>query len=359
MAPVIARLQERDDLFETRVCLTGQHKELSDPALQLFRIRCDYDFNIVREGAGLTFITNTILKRIAEVLDDFPAERVLVHGDTTTTFAGSLGAFYRQIPVAHVEAGLRSGRLDAPWPEEANRRLTSVLADLHFAPTELARQNLLHEGVADQSIVVTGNTVVDALLYVVKLIQDSKKFRAELGACFRFLDPAKRLVLVTGHRRESFGEGFQRICEALGELSRRTNVQIVYPVHLNPGVRNPVHRYLQGLANVHLIEPLSYEAFVYLMMQASVILTDSGGVQEEAPSLGKPVLVMRDVTERPEALEMATAELVGTDVARITAAAARILDAPAKPLANLPVRNPFGDGKAAERIVVRLAARGT
>ncbi|MFO1436432.1 MAG: UDP-N-acetylglucosamine 2-epimerase (non-hydrolyzing) [Gammaproteobacteria bacterium] len=361
MAPVIAALRARNDKFETRVCLSGQHKELLQPALDLFNIVPDDDFNIVNEGSGLNFIAQRVISGVDKVIEKFPANYVLVQGDTTTSMAASLAAFYRGVAVGHVEAGLRSGRLDAPWPEEANRRITSIVANLHFAPTEGARAILLREGVEDSSIFVTGNTVVDALLDVATRINEDQEFLAKLRNQTTYLDASKKLVLVTGHRRESFGEGFRRICEAIAHLAKRDDTQVVYPVHLNPMVRGPVHTLLGGLKNVSLVDPVSYEIFVYLMMQSSLILTDSGGVQEEAPSLGKRVLVMRDVTERNEGIAAGTTELVGTSLDRIVTRAKAILNSPDNStVQKLRFRpNPFGDGKAAERIVSQLDTRST
>jgi UDP-N-acetylglucosamine 2-epimerase (non-hydrolysing) len=356
MAPVVSMLRASPQLFETRVCLTGQHKRLLQPALNLFGIAPDFNFDILNAGSGLNFIAARVIAGLDALFDEFQADRVLVQGDTTTTFAASLAAFYRRIPVAHIEAGLRSGRLDAPWPEEGNRRMTTVLADLHFAPTPSARDMLRREGVPERQIMVTGNTVVDALHQIVGRIRDDEEFAAEIRGQLGFLDCGRKLVLVTGHRRESFGEGFRCICEAIRRIALRDDVQIVYPVHLNPMVREPVHALLGGYSNIKLIEPVGYEAFVYLMMNAAVILTDSGGVQEEAPSLGKRVLVMREVTERSEAVAAGCAELVGTSPDRIVAATERLL---AGARVTLPVGfcdNPFGDGKAGERIVARLAA---
>lgn len=358
MAPLVSRLKARPGIFDTRVCLSGQHKELLQPALELFGITPDFDFDIVNAGSGLNFIAGRVIEGLDSVFNGFPADYVVVQGDTTTTMAASLAAFYRRIPVAHVEAGLRSGRLDAPWPEEANRRISTILASLHFAPTREAGEVLRREGVAESQIVVTGNTVVDALHEVAARIRHDPGLQAALTKSLEYLAADKKLVLVTGHRRENFGEGFENVCKALRAIAARDDVQIIYPVHLNPSVRAPVHAILGGQRNIRLVEPVGYEEFVYLMMRAAVILTDSGGVQEEAPSLGKRVLVMREVTERAEALSSGSAELVGTSVSRIVERATDALDAASPGLAPIEAggffANPFGDGKASDRIVARL-----
>ena len=349
MAPVVRTLAG-SDRFTSRVCVTGQHRDMLNQVLDIFAIRPDYDLDIMKPGQDLTHVTCAVLEGLRPILREFKPDRVLVQGDTTTTFAASLAAFYERIPVGHIEAGLRTGNRLSPWPEEVNRCLTSAIADLHFAPTQSARANLLREGVAPQAIEVTGNTVIDALLDAVQLIDKSPHLRDRLEAKFTFLDPRKRLLLVTGHRRESFGEGFERICHALARLAERGDIQIVYPVHLNPNVREPVLRILGSLPNVSLIEPLDYLAFIHLMTKAYLILTDSGGIQEEAPALGKPVLVMRDTTERPEAVEAGTAMLVGTDDARIAIEAQALLDQPRRYESMSAAINPFGDGTASHRI---------
>ncbi|MCJ7798311.1 MAG: UDP-N-acetylglucosamine 2-epimerase (non-hydrolyzing), partial [Polaromonas sp.] len=313
MAPLVKTLQGHSAL-EVKVCVTAQHRQMLDQVLQLFNIQPDFDLNLMKPGQDLSDISSGVLQGLKPVLAQWRPDVMLVHGDTSTTFAASLAAFYQRIAVGHVEAGLRTGDLYAPWPEEANRRLTGVLAQWHFAPTETSRLNLLREGVAPGSIHVTGNTVIDALLQVRGKIVDSPALRQQLDQAFRFLDPAKRVVLVTGHRRENFGKGFDRICQALARIAQsHADVQVVYPLHLNPQVQEPVRRLLGSIANVHLIGPLDYLPFVYLMDKRTLILTDSGGIQEEAPSLGKPVLVMRDTTERPEAVTAGTVKLVGTD----------------------------------------------
>lgn len=353
MAPVVAALAAEESI-DARVCVTAQHREMLDQVLALFGIRPDFDLDLMKPGQDLTDITCGVLSGLRKVFADYRPDRVLVHGDTSTTMAASIAAFYHRVPVGHVEAGLRTGNLYAPWPEEANRKVTGVFADLHFAPTEGSRDNLLREGVDPASIRITGNTVIDALLDVAHRLDVDEGLRSSCAEQFPFLDDARRLVLVTGHRRENFGEGFERICRGLAEIARRDDVQVVYPVHLNPNVRKPVNAILAGIDNVHLIEPLDYLPFVYLMKNASIIITDSGGVQEEAPSLGKPVLVMREVTERPEAVSAGTVRLIGTDTARMVKETRRLLDDPAEYERMSKAHNPYGDGKAAERIVKTL-----
>jgi UDP-N-acetylglucosamine 2-epimerase (non-hydrolysing) len=349
MAPVVKALAAAEGI-EARVCVTAQHREMLDQVLALFSIRPDYDLNLMRPGQGLHEITAGVLAGLKPVLEDFRPDLVLVHGDTTTTLAASLAAYYAQIPVGHVEAGLRTGNIYSPWPEEVNRKVTSAITRMHFAPTAQAQGNLLAEGVQAAHITVTGNTVIDALHDAVAMIEADAALAARLDGEFA-LDPARRLVLVTGHRRESFGGGFERICEALADLARRDDVEIVYPVHLNPNVRGPVNRILGAAPNIRLIAPQDYLPFVYLMRRATIILTDSGGVQEEAPSLGKPVLVMRETTERPEAVEAGTVRLVGTDTARIVAEATGLLDSRTAYEAMSFAHNPYGDGKATARII--------
>ncbi|MGP2758356.1 non-hydrolyzing UDP-N-acetylglucosamine 2-epimerase [Serratia marcescens] len=354
MAPLVHALAQ-DEAFDARVCVTAQHREMLDQVLRLFEITPNYDLNIMKPGQGLTEITCRILEGLKGVLEDFKPDVVLVHGDTTTTLATSLAAFYQRIPVGHVEAGLRTGNLYSPWPEEANRKLTGHLAMYHFAPTENSRQNLLRELLPDNRIFVTGNTVIDALFWVRDRVMSDAALRAGLAQCYPFLDADKKLILVTGHRRESFGGGFERICSALAEIARNhPEVQVVYPVHLNPNVSEPVNRILKGIDNVMLIEPQDYLPFVYLMTQAYMILTDSGGIQEEAPSLGKPVLVMRDTTERPEAIDAGTVRLVGTDVAKIVEAVTRLLTDESEYHAMSRAHNPYGDGHACQRILEAL-----
>ncbi len=354
MAPLVHALQGEPD-FAVRICVTAQHRQMLDQVLDLFAIKPDYDLNIMQPEQGLHDITVSILQGIKSVLEDCRPDVMLVHGDTTTAFAASLAAFYQKVPVGHVEAGLRTGNLLSPWPEEANRKLAGVLAAHHFAPTERARQNLLRESVKPEQITVTGNTVIDALLWVKEKIEQDAVLRHELDGRYPFFDSAKRLILVTGHRRESFGSGFERICQALRQIAaEHDNVQIVYPVHLNPKVREPVERLLQGVENIYLLESQEYLPFVYLMMRSCLILTDSGGIQEEAPSLGKPVLVMREVTERPEALEAGTVKLVGTDVEVIVRAVGALLADEVEYKAMNLAHNPYGDGRACGRIVGEL-----
>ncbi|MFT2791880.1 non-hydrolyzing UDP-N-acetylglucosamine 2-epimerase [Serratia sp. T13T92] len=354
MAPLVHALAQ-DDAFESRVCVTAQHREMLDQVLRLFEIVPDYDLNIMKPGQGLSEITCRILEGIKGVLEDFKPDVVLVHGDTTTTMATSLAAFYQRIPVGHVEAGLRTGNLYSPWPEEANRKLTGHLAMYHFSPTENSRQNLLRESLRDDHIFVTGNTVIDALLWVRDRIMHNPELRTSLDQRYPFLDANKKLILVTGHRRESFGGGFERICSALAEIAlQHPEVQVVYPVHLNPNVSEPVNRILKGIDNIILIDPQDYLPFVYLMTRSYLILTDSGGIQEEAPSLGKPVLVMRDTTERPEAVDAGTVQLVGTDVAKIVDAVTRLLTDEGEYHAMSRAHNPYGDGHACQRILEAL-----
>lgn len=352
MAPVVKELQKHPELFETKVCVTAQHRQMLDQVLDLFDIVPDYDLDIMKPGQSLTDVTCNVLQGLAPVLEEFRPDVVLVHGDTTTTMAASLAAYYQKIDVGHVEAGLRTGNIYSPWPEEMNRRLAGAITRYHFAPTERSRDNLLREGVAAESIHVTGNTVIDALLDVVEKVRTDRVLQEEMGKRFGFLDPAKRLILVTGHRRENFGNGFENICTALKEISlANPDVEILYPVHLNPNVQEPVHRLLSGCPSVHLIEPLDYLPFVYLMDRSYLIITDSGGVQEEAPSLGKPVLVTRDTTERPEAVEAGTVKLVGTDKERIIEEATELLRNPLAYERMSLAHNPYGDGRAAKRII--------
>lgn len=354
MAPLALALAA-DDRFESKVCVTGQHREMLDQVLELFAIEPDFDLNIMRPGQDLTDVTTSILQGMKVVFAEFKPDVVLVHGDTATTFAASLAAYYQQIPVAHVEAGLRTGNIYSPWPEEANRKLTGTLANLHFAPTETSRANLLREGIAAKSVIVTGNTVIDALLDIVKRLDNDAELNAQASAPSAFLDPIRKIILVTGHRRESFGDGFERICQALIEIvQRHPDVDIVYPVHLNPNVREPVNRLLKGIHNIHLIEPLDYLPFVSLMNRAHIILTDSGGIQEEAPSLGKPVLVMRDTTERPEAVDAGTVKLVGTDTGNIVSELHRLLTDQDAYRTMSYAHNPYGDGHACGRIIDAL-----
>ncbi|WP_017901565.1 non-hydrolyzing UDP-N-acetylglucosamine 2-epimerase [Pseudomonas asplenii] len=353
MAPVVKALQAKA-FVDSRVCVTAQQREMLDQVLDVFGIVPDHDLDIMRPGQSLTDITTRIMQGIEPVLEAEKPDLVLVHGDTSTTFAVSLAAYYKRIPVGHVEAGLRTGNIYSPWPEEINRRLTGTIAAHHFAPTEAARSNLLREGTADTSICVTGNTVVDALLDVVQRFEADHALNTRFEQQFGFLDSSRKLILVTGHRRESFGQGFENICMALRELASRDDVEIVYPVHLNPNVQEPVGRILGGCPRVHLIAPLDYLPFVYLMKRCHLILTDSGGIQEEAPSLAKPVLLMRDTTERPEGVDAGAVRLVGTDISEIVTQTLRLLDSETEYQIMASAGNPYGDGLAAQRIVQRI-----
>ena len=325
MAPV-AKALESDPRFNAQVCVTAQHREMLDQVLELFRIKPDHDLDLMRPGQDLTGLTNAILDALQPILAKSKPDIVLVHGDTTTTFATTLACYYQKIPTAHIEAGLRTGNIYSPWPEEANRKLTGAITSLHFAPTDQARANLLAENVLSDRIIVTGNTVIDALFSVVSRIEEEPGLSRDLAGSFNYLRPGKKMVLITGHRRESFGDGFERICQSILKIAQsHPEVDLVYPVHLNPQVREPVNRMLRNEPNIHLIEPLDYLPFVYLMNRSDIILTDSGGIQEEAPSLGKPVLVMRDTTERPEAVSAGTVKLVATDVEKIVGGVSELL----------------------------------
>lgn len=356
MAPVVHKLKESPDL-NVDVCVTAQHREMLDQVLSLFEIVPDFDLNVMRPGQDLTDVTSNIILAMRNVLQANKYDRLLVHGDTTTTMAGALAAFYAQVPVAHVEAGLRTGNLYAPWPEEANRMIVGRLADLHFAPTETSRQSLLAENVPSDQIVVTGNTVIDALHDVIARFDANRQLDGEMAERFPFLEEGRRMILITGHRRENFGAGFENICRALREISEKSDAQIVYPVHLNPNVQAPVQRILGDTSGVHLVEPQEYLPFVWLMRRAYIIITDSGGVQEEAPSLGKPVLVMRETTERPEAVDAGTVKLVGTDPQKIRDGALELLKNSEVYDEMARAMNPYGDGKAAERIAAALIER--
>ena len=364
MAPLVKKLQSNPEEFQTIVCVTGQHREMLDQVLRLFDITPDYDLNIMKPNQDLYDITSRILLGMRDVLKEVQPDIVLVHGDTTTSTASALAAFYQQIPVGHVEAGLRTGNIYSPWPEEVNRLITGRIAALNFSPTPLAEQNLLREGVKVDSIVVTGNTVIDALQMVVARLENDTTLSAEvqttvkkMGYDTARLSEERRMVLITGHRRENFGEGFLNICHAIKNLATAyPDVDFVYPMHLNPNVRKPVLEILgEGADNVYLIEPLDYLPFVYMMQQSTLILTDSGGVQEEAPGLGKPVLVMRDITERPEAVEAGTVLLVGTDQQKIEQGVTTLLEDVATYRRMSEAVNPYGDGLACERIVKKLA----
>jgi UDP-N-acetylglucosamine 2-epimerase (non-hydrolysing) len=356
MAPVVQALR-RQGTFEIGICVTAQHRQMLDQVLKLFQIVPDYDLDLMRPGQDLGALTAAILQGVQQVIRAFQPDLLLVHGDTSTTLGASLAAYYERVDVGHVEAGLRTGNIYSPWPEEINRRVAGTIARYHFAPTSLARQNLLNEGVNPANIEVTGNTVIDALLEVAAILEADSALEARLEQQFPFLDRGRRLVLVTGHRRENFGQGFEDLCLALRALAERPDVQIVYPVHLNPQVQEPVFRILGERDSVHLIAPQEYLPFVYLMQRATLIITDSGGVQEEAPSLGKPVLVMRDTTERPEALDAGTVRLVGTTTGRIVEQAVQLLDDQVAYDRMARAHNPYGDGKAASRIAETLASR--
>ncbi len=354
MAPLVQALRAEPGIVSA-VCVSAQHREMLDQVLQLFDIAPEFDLNVMRTGQTLSDVTSAVLEGINGVLDAYAPDAVLVHGDTTTTLAASLAAFYRRIPVGHVEAGLRTGNIWSPWPEELNRRVTDAISTWHFAPTAESRQNLLDEGIEPQRVTLTGNTVIDALLAVKYRLDSDPALAAEIASAYPFLDPARRLILVTGHRRENFGEPFERFCVALRLLAaRHPDLQIVYPVHLNPNVQQPVRSILSGHDNIHLIDPQDYLPFVYLMDRAYLIVTDSGGIQEEAPALGKPVLVTRETTERPEAIASGTARLVGTDTARIVREAEMLLDDSAAYLSMAHAHNPYGDGQACRRIVEAL-----
>ena len=369
MAPLVMELQKQKERIETVVCVTGQHREMLDQVLEIFDIKPDYDLNIMKRGQDLYDVTARVLTGMREVLKEIKPDIVLVHGDTTTSTAAALAAFYQQIPVGHVEAGLRTHNIYSPWPEEMNRLLTGRLATYHFSPTPLSRNNLIKESINDRNIIVTGNTVIDALYWVVDKIKNNKELDNELesvlskaGYDVNRLDNGKKLVLITGHRRENFGDGFINMCTAIKDLTiKHPNVDFVYPMHLNPNVRKPIHEVfgedLSGLKNMFFIEPLEYLSFVYLMEKSSIVLTDSGGIQEEAPGLGKPVLVMRDTTERPEALNAGTVKLVGTDYNKIVNEVSSLIDDKAAYEKMSKAVNPYGDGLACGRVVNALLYR--
>jgi UDP-N-acetylglucosamine 2-epimerase (non-hydrolysing) len=366
MAPLVKEFQKHNDTFNTIVCVTGQHRQMLDQVLQLFDITPHYDLNIMKEGQDLYDVTARVLVGMRDILKETHPDVVLVHGDTTTSTAAALAAFYQQIPVGHVEAGLRTNNIYSPWPEEMNRQITSRIATYNFAPTPLSRQNLLREGVSESSITVTGNTVIDALYWVVDKIKRDETLNNELklkllqaGYDVSRLSNGKKLVLITGHRRENFGDGFINMCTAIKELTQKyPDVDFVYPMHLNPNVRRPIHEVfgedLSNLGNMFFIEPLEYLSFVYLMEKSNIVLTDSGGIQEEAPGLGKPVLVMRDTTERPEALEAGTVKLVGTNYNKIVGEVSLLLDDATHYETMSKAVNPYGDGLACGRIVEHL-----
>lgn len=366
MAPLVKEFQKHPDKFDTIVCVTGQHRQMLDQVLDIFDIKPDYDLNIMKQGQDLYDVTARVLTGMRDVLKEVQPNVVLVHGDTTTSTAAALAAFYQQIPVGHVEAGLRTHNIYSPWPEEMNRQITGCIAEYDFAPTPLSKSNLLAEGVSEDKITVTGNTVIDALYWVVDKIKNTPALDGELkselvqaGYDTERLADGKKLVLITGHRRENFGDGFISMCKAIKALTEKyPDVDFVYPMHLNPNVRKPIHEVfgenLEGLGNMFFIEPLEYLSFVYLMEKSNIVLTDSGGIQEEAPGLGKPVLVMRDTTERPEALEAGTVKLVGTDYDMIVNEVSTLLDNQDHYDAMSKAVNPYGDGKACNRIVNSL-----
>ena len=370
MAPLVKEFQKQKERIETVVCVTGQHREMLDQVLEIFDIKPDYDLNIMKQGQDLYDVTARVLTGMREVLKEVKPDVVLVHGDTTTSTAAALATFYQQIPVGHVEAGLRTHNIYSPWPEEMNRLLTGRLATYHFSPTPLSRNNLIKESIDDRNIIVTGNTVIDALYWVVDKIKNNKELNNELenvlskaGYDVNRLNNGKKLVLITGHRRENFGDGFIHMCTAIKDLTQKyPDVDFVYPMHLNPNVRKPIHEVfgenLSGLKNMFFIEPLEYLSFVYLMEKSSIVLTDSGGIQEEAPGLGKPVLVMRNTTERPEALNAGTVKLVGTDYNKIVNEVSSLIDDKAAYEKMSKAVNPYGDGLACGRIVNALLYRG-
>lgn len=355
MAPLALQLKQQEGSFETKVCVTGQHRQMLDQVLELFNLTPDFDLNLMKPGQTLSDITSGVLKGLEQVFAEWMPDVVLVHGDTATTFAASLAAYYHKISVGHVEAGLRTGDIYSPWPEEANRKLTGALTTYHFAPTQSSYNNLIKENIDPKNITITGNTVIDALLAVKEKVETDRAVIAQFEQQFDFLDPTKKLILVTGHRRENFGQGFLNICTALANISKQyPDVQIVYPVHLNPNVQKPVNELLAGISNIYLIAPQDYLPFVYLMNRSYLILTDSGGIQEEAPSLGKPVLVMRDTTERPEAVEAGTVKLVGTDAALIQQSVIELLENTDLYQTMAAAHNPYGDGTASQQIIRAL-----
>ena len=352
MAPLALQLQLDVHNFETKVCVTGQHRQMLDQVLELFNLTPDFDLNLMKPGQTLSDITSGVLKGLEQVFTEWTPDVVLVHGDTATTFAASLAAYYHKIAVGHVEAGLRTGDIYSPWPEEANRKLTGALTTYHFAPTQSSYNNLIKENINPENITITGNTVIDALLTVKEKVETDRAVIAQFEQQFDFLDPNKKLILVTGHRRENFGQGFLNICSALANIAKQhPEVQIVYPVHLNPNVQKPVNELLSGISNIYLIAPQDYLPFVYLMNRSYLILTDSGGIQEEAPSLGKPVLVMRDTTERPEAVRAGTVRLVGTDTETIERSVIELLENPNVYAEMAEAHNPYGDGDSCQQII--------
>ena len=354
MAPLVKELQNLPSV-DSRVCVTAQHREMLDQVLELFQIVPEYDLNLMKHGQTLQSLSQRIIQNLSPILEEFKPDIVLVHGDTTTTFIASLCSFYHQIPVGHIEAGLRTGNMYSPWPEEGNRKLTGAIASLHYAPTKNSKKNLLDEGVKEQNILVTGNTIIDALLMITKRIENDKVLTERIKKTLPDLSEEKRIVLVTSHRRENFGEGMENICNAITELADSyPDVEFVFPVHLNPKVRQPVQKLLSGKDNIQLIEPLGYLPFVFLMSRSYIVLTDSGGIQEEAPSLGKPVLVMRDTTERPEAIQAGTVKLVGTSTLNITENVSKLINDPDEYQKMSFAHNPYGDGEASKRITRNL-----
>jgi UDP-N-acetylglucosamine 2-epimerase (non-hydrolysing) len=356
MAPLILAFQKYSHKIEAKVCVTAQHREMLDQVLHIFNITPDYDLDIMKPGQDLYDVTSNVLLGMKDILSEYQPDVVLVHGDTTTTIATAMSAFYQKIPVGHVEAGLRTGDIYSPWPEEANRKLTGTLTTYHFAPTQTSKENLLKENIKENNTYVTGNTVIDALLWVLDKINSTESLKSELSkkikSGFSGFEEGNEFVLITGHRRENFGQGFLDMCSAIKTLAQKhKDVNFVYPVHLNPNVQKPVQELLSGIDNVYLISPLDYEPFVYLMSKSYLILTDSGGIQEEAPSLGKPVLVMRDTTERPEAVDAGTVKLVGTNSENIISEVTRLLEDDACYESMSQAHNPYGDGKACEKII--------
>jgi UDP-N-acetylglucosamine 2-epimerase (non-hydrolysing) len=354
MAPLVVNLKKNPQINSV-VCVTGQHREMLDQVLDLFEITPDYDLNVMKKNQSLSEVTSRIITNLSPILDEVKPDLILVHGDTTTTFSAALSGFYHQVSVGHVEAGLRTGNIFSPWPEEANRKLVSCVTEMHFAPTKQAMVNLKQENIDESKIIVTGNTVIDALVMIKDKIESDADLQNSLGENFPFIGEGKRIVLVTGHRRENFGQGFENICESLKILAiKNKDVNFVYPVHLNPRVREPVNQLLSNIDNIHLIEPQGYLEFVYLMINSYIILTDSGGIQEEAPALGKPVVVMRDTTERPEAVSAGTVVLVGTDKNKIIDAIDILLNNESKYRKMSMSHNPYGDGTASQKIIQQI-----
>lgn len=356
MAPLIKKLNEHSNI-NNKVCVTGQHLSMLNQVLDVFQIRSDFNLQVMTENQDLNTLTAKIILKLSDVIEEKRPDLILVHGDTTTTFAATLAAFHQKIPIAHVEAGLRSGNIHSPWPEEANRKLTSCLADLHFAPTLRSKQNLLEEGIEEKKIYITGNTIIDALHEITGLLESDQIIQKMMQQKFSFLNPKRKLILVTGHRRENFGKGLEQICHALATIAQLfvNEVEIIYPIHLNPNVQQPVKVLLGSVSNIHLIEPVDYLSFVFLMKSSYLILTDSGGVQEEAPSLGKPVLVMREITERPEGIEAGIARLVGTQTQQIVEHVACLLRNSDQYASMRNAINPYGDGRASLRIASMIS----